>query len=74
MKATIQVIETIQFSHEIEVDIEDEEMEDVIEDALCSMEAQCLDDVLAALRMAKIPVTSVCEGGGDPYDFEWYIG
>lgn len=73
MKATIQVFETIQFEHEIEVEIENEEIEDVIEDALCSSEMQCLDDVLFALRAAKIPVTLVCEGGGDLEDFEWYV-
>ena len=73
MKATIQVFETIRFEHEIEVELENEDMEDELESALADVELQCLDDVLAVLSFAKIPVTSVCEGGGDPEDFEWYI-
>lgn len=73
MKATIQVFETIRFEHEIEVELENEDMEDELESALADVELQCIDDVLAALNFAKIPVYSVCEGGGDPEDFEWYI-
>lgn len=73
MKATIQVFETIRFEHEIEIEIEDDETLDELESELADTELQCVDDILMALRFAKIPVTSVCEGGGDPDDFEWYI-